>query len=237
MLALAAGLAELGLGPGDYLAIIGRNRPRLYWAMVAAQMLRRGAGAALPGRGGRGDGLRAGALRRALRRGGRAGAGRQGAGDRSRLPRLEQIVYLDPRGLRNYDHARLHRYTEVQDRGARGGRRGAARADRGAGRGGHLCDALHLRDHRAAEGVVLSNRNIMATAQASAAFDRLTPEDSVLAYLPMAWVGDFIFSMGQAWWAGFCVACPESPETMRARPARDRADLLLRAAAVLRGRC
>ncbi len=64
------------------------------------------------------------------------------------------------------------------------------------------------------KGVVLSNRNILATAKASAEFDRLTPEDSVLAYLPMAWVGDFIFSMGQAWWVGFCVACPESPETM-----------------------
>ena len=65
------------------------------------------------------------------------------------------------------------------------------------------------------KGVVLSNRNIIATAAATAAFDRLTARDSVLAYLPMAWVGDFIFSMGQAWWAGFCVACPESAETMQ----------------------
>jgi long-chain acyl-CoA synthetase len=31
----------------------------------------------------------------------------------------------------------------------------------------------------------------------------------------MAWVGDFIFSMGQAWWCGFCVGCPESPSTMQ----------------------
>ncbi len=30
----------------------------------------------------------------------------------------------------------------------------------------------------------------------------------------MAWVGDFIFSIGQAMWAGFCVNCPESPDTM-----------------------
>ena len=35
VLALAAGLAGLGLGPGDHLAVIGRNRPSLYWAMVA----------------------------------------------------------------------------------------------------------------------------------------------------------------------------------------------------------
>ena len=31
----------------------------------------------------------------------------------------------------------------------------------------------------------------------------------------MAWVGDFIFSMGQAMWTGFCVCCPESTETMQ----------------------
>jgi long-chain acyl-CoA synthetase len=38
----------------------------------------------------------------------------------------------------------------------------------------------------------------------------------MLAYLPMAWVGDFIFSMGQAYVKGFCVCCPESAETMMA---------------------
>jgi long-chain acyl-CoA synthetase len=32
----------------------------------------------------------------------------------------------------------------------------------------------------------------------------------------MAWVGDFIFSMGQAYVTGFSVACPESAETMLA---------------------
>ena len=30
----------------------------------------------------------------------------------------------------------------------------------------------------------------------------------------MAWVGDFIFSVGQALWCGFCTNCPESAETM-----------------------
>jgi long-chain acyl-CoA synthetase len=30
----------------------------------------------------------------------------------------------------------------------------------------------------------------------------------------MAWVGDFIFSIGQAYWCGFCVNCPESADTM-----------------------
>ena len=64
------------------------------------------------------------------------------------------------------------------------------------------------------KGVVLSNRNIIETSKASSEFDHLRAGDEVLAYLPMAWVGDFIFSIGQAYWTGFCVNCPESPETM-----------------------
>ena len=39
VLQLAAGLASLGFKRGDALAIIGENRPRLYWAMTAAQCL------------------------------------------------------------------------------------------------------------------------------------------------------------------------------------------------------
>jgi len=65
------------------------------------------------------------------------------------------------------------------------------------------------------KGVVLSNDNIIMTSKASCEVDNLSATDSVLAYLPMAWVGDFIFSIGQAYWAGFCVACPESTDTMQ----------------------
>ncbi len=64
------------------------------------------------------------------------------------------------------------------------------------------------------KGVVLSNRNVIETARNSSDFDHLSAGEDILAYLPMAWVGDFIFSVGQAYWTGFCVNCPESPDTM-----------------------
>ena len=54
----------------------------------------------------------------------------------------------------------------------------------------------------------------LEASKSSAEFDKLRLEDEVLAYLPMAWVGDFIFSIGQAYWCGFCVNCPESAGTM-----------------------
>jgi long-chain acyl-CoA synthetase len=65
------------------------------------------------------------------------------------------------------------------------------------------------------KGVILSNHNIIKTSEASSSFDLLNASDDVLAYLPMAWVGDFIFSIGQACWTGFCVSCPENIETMQ----------------------
>ena len=37
--ALACGLAAQGLKRGDHLAIIGANRPRIYWSICAAQCL------------------------------------------------------------------------------------------------------------------------------------------------------------------------------------------------------
>jgi len=36
---LAGGLAAMGFRRGDHLAIIGENRPRLYWSIMAAQVL------------------------------------------------------------------------------------------------------------------------------------------------------------------------------------------------------
>ena len=36
----------------------------------------------------------------------------------------------------------------------------------------------------------------------------------MLAYLPMAWIGEHIFSYAQAYCAGFCASCPESQATV-----------------------
>jgi len=217
--ALALGFAALGLAPGDHLAIIGRNRPHLYWAMAAAQMC-----GAVP------VPLYQDAVAEEMAYVlGHCGARFVVAGDQEQvdkaleaqgeLPALERIVYLDPRGMRNYDHGRLHRFSDVQEAGRRADAAArAALAARIAAQGADdPCVMLYTSGTTGRpKGVVLSNRNIIMTARASCGFDRLTAEDSVLAYLPMAWVGDFIFSVGQACWAGFCVNCPESAATMQA---------------------
>ncbi|MCC6306441.1 MAG: AMP-binding protein [Rhodobacteraceae bacterium] len=215
--ALAMGFLALGMRKGDHVAIVGRNRPALYWAMVAAQS--------------------AGAVPVPLYQDAVAdemayvldhcGARFVVAGDQeqvdkvlevsARLPGLEAIVYVDPRGLRRYDHARLNALADVQAEGRAGRQRleGELAARTAALGPDDTCVMLYTSGTTGRpKGVVLSNRNIIATARATCGFDRLTEAEEVLAYLPMAWVGDFIFSVGQAYWAGFCVNCPESAATM-----------------------
>jgi long-chain acyl-CoA synthetase len=64
------------------------------------------------------------------------------------------------------------------------------------------------------KGVMLTHDNIVLSAQNGNKFDNFTPDDTLLAYLPMAWVGDHVFSYGQAFAGAMCVHCPESPETI-----------------------
>ncbi len=215
--AMALGLLALGIERGDHVAVIGRNRPALYWSMVAAQKV--------------------GAIPVPLYQDAVAeemsyvlehcGARFIIAGDQEqvdkvievqeRIQHIDHIIYHESRGLRKYDHTKLHSLASVQSEGR------AARErfeNELATREAELdydstCVMLYTSGTTGKpKGVVLSNRNIIETSKASSEFDRLDPHDEVLAYLPMAWVGDFIFSIGQAYWTGFCVNCPESADTM-----------------------
>ena len=215
--ALALGLLELGVAEGDFVAIIGANRPHLYWSMVAAQSV---GAVPVPLYQDASTDEMAYVLDH-------CGARFVIAEDQEQVDkvieigggrhRFEQVIYLDPRGLRKYDHSRLHPLADVQEMGRAAADRLRAELDRRRAALDHdsICVMLYTSGTTGKpKGVVLSNRNVIESSRNSADFDDLKQGEEVLAYLPMAWVGDFIFSIGQAYWCGFCVNCPESAETM-----------------------
>lgn len=215
--ALALGLIDLGINRGDFVAIIGRNRPSLYISMVGIEMA---GGVPVP--------LYQDAVAEEMAYVmGHCGARYVIAGDQeqvdkvleiqSDLPNFEQMIYLDARGLRKYDHTHLHSYAGVLANGRSKSNALAAelKSREDALNYDSTCVMLYTSGTTGRpKGVVLSNRNIVEAARSSSEFDKLGAGENVLAYLPMAWVGDFIFSIGQAAWTGFCVNCPESQGTM-----------------------
>ena len=216
--ALALGLMNMGLNKGDHMAIIGRNRPYFYWAMLAAQSV---GAVPVPVYQDSVAEEMAYVLDHCSAR--FVVAEDQEQVDKileveDRLEGLEQIIYLDGSGLRKYEHPKLKAYKDVQNEGraASGSLQSKIDAEISSQNGETTCVMLYTSGTTGRpKGVVLSNDNIVKTGQSTCDFDTLTVEDSVLAYLPMAWVGDFIFSIGQAYASGFCVACPESADTMQ----------------------
>jgi long-chain acyl-CoA synthetase len=214
---LACGLHVLGVRGGDKVAIVGDNRPRLYWTFVAVQAL---GGVPVPVyQDSVAEEMRF-VLDHAEAR--FAVAEDQEQVDKlieikARCPKLEHIVYEDPRGLRHYDHAHLSAYDQVQEKGRvfAAANPGFYDAEVAKGRGGDMAVMLYTSGTTGQpKGCVLTFDNLIATAENAARFDRMTAEDEVLAYLPMAWVGDHVYSFAEGYVAGFCVACPESGATV-----------------------
>jgi len=213
--AMALGLLELGVTSGDHVAILGRNRPALYWSMVAVQMC---GGVPVPMY----QDAAAEEIAYALDH---SGARFAIVGDQEQVDKIaeakesasnpEYVIYLDGRGLRKYDHSAMCSVADLTTKGRASGRRAELQANIDGLTYDDTCIMLYTSGTTGRpKGVVLSNRNVIETAKNSCEFDHLSAGEEILAYLPMAWVGDFIFSIGQAMWTGFCVNCPESKETM-----------------------
>jgi long-chain acyl-CoA synthetase len=216
--AIAQGLIGLGLQRGETIAVVGANRPRLYWSITAAQMI-----GAVP------VPVYADAVADEI-----AAvidhaevtiivAQDQEQVDkilsvRDRLPRLARLLYAEARGLADYDEPGLAALSAIAAKGRAwlADPAAAASLDRliDAGKGSDPCVILYTSGTTGrSKGVVLSGERSICAARHTVAFDRLTDRDEALAYLPLAWVGDHYLNYAQGYVAGFCIACPESAET------------------------
>ncbi len=218
--AFSIGLAELGLKRGDKFTIVGNNRPRLYWAMCAGQAL--GAVPVPVYADAVADEM---AFVLAHAEVTLAVVQDQEQVDKiiavsDRLPHLGQVIYDEPRGLKDYDHGRLVAFEDVQSLGREKLasdpqclRHWEARV--AEGKGSDLSVILYTSGTTGrSKGVMLTYENTIVSARNANAFDHLDQNEEVIAYLPLAWVGDYIFSYVQSYVAGYCVNCPEAPDTV-----------------------
>ncbi|HXH81987.1 MAG TPA: AMP-binding protein [Candidatus Tectomicrobia bacterium] len=214
----ALGLATLGFARGDRLSVIGDNRPRLYWAQVAAQGL---GGVSVP--------VYQDSIARELAYvWNHAEVSVIVAEDqeqvdkvlalRDQLPALRWVIYDDPRGMFHYRHDWLLSFEEVQRRGRAVLEKEPGRFEAAVEQGrrddlAFVCYTSGTTGHP--KGAMISHGNALDTARNLAAFEDIRPDDDYLAYLPMAWIGDAFYTMIMSLYTGFAVNCPESPETVQ----------------------
>ena len=213
--ALACGLAAQGFRRGMHLAIIGDNRPRLYWAVAAAQSL---GGIPVPMY----QDAQAAELAYVLND---AAIVYGVAEDQEQVdkmleaapqvPSLKHIYYDDARGLRNYQEVvALDQLAEI-GRDYHRQHPDFYAAELALGQPDDVAVILYTSGTTGnPKGVCLTHGGFLMAARGGCEFDGLHARDRVLSYLPMAWVGDHLFSYAQWIMAGFSINCPESGDTV-----------------------
>jgi long-chain acyl-CoA synthetase len=215
---LACGLHQAGLQRGMHLVVVGDNRPRLYATMLAAQAL--------------------GAVPVPLYQDAAAAeytfpinnaevafavVEDQEQVDKllelrgSACPGLTHIWFDDPRGLRQYDEPGLASLDSLVAAGAAFNTTAPQFFD---------AEVAHTQPGDVAamfftsgttghpKGVVHTHFTLLDRAKAGQDFDKLSEREEVLAYMPLAWIGQNIFSYAQWLACGYVVNCPESAATV-----------------------
>jgi long-chain acyl-CoA synthetase len=215
---IALGLASLGFARGDKLSVIGDNRPRLYWAQVAAMCL---GGVAVP--------VYQDAIAKELAfvldhaEVSVIVAEDQEQVDKilalkEQLPALKLVIYEDSRGMLQYKTANLRSLDEVEELGRQFGAAHPGHFEAEIDRGRVQDLALFAYTSGTTgnpKGAMLTHANLVETGHTLIKSEDIRLDDNWLAYLPMAWVGDSLYTLVINLMVGFTVNCPESPETVQ----------------------
>ena len=213
----ANGLAAHGFKRGDKLFIIGTNRPRMYWAMCAAQSL---GGVPVPT-------YQDAVVDELIYVVAHAEVKYAIAEDQEQVDKLiqvnevdhtiDQIIYDDSRGLRDYNPEHIFSFENIQASGRQFAEKspGYFEDQIALGSGDDAAVLLYTSGTTGQpKGVVLTHDSLIFGSERVAQLESLTEKDSVIAYLPMAWVVDHFLCYTLAYCAGYCVCCPENQDTL-----------------------
>jgi long-chain acyl-CoA synthetase len=214
---MAGGLAKLGVKRGDNISIIGDNRPRLYAAMMATQML-----GAVPVPMYQDAGASEMVYFFNNAEISLAVVENQEQVDKlldieEQCSHLNSIVYDDVRGMRGYDQAFLSSVEALRESGRAFDKEnpGYVQAEIDKTTPEEPAGMFSTSGTTGVpKGVVHTHRSLITMSRIGSEAEALTDQEETLAYMPLAWIGQNIFSWGQWLVNGYVVNCPESFETV-----------------------
>ncbi|MGD8368747.1 MAG: AMP-binding protein, partial [Desulfobacterales bacterium] len=213
---LALGLLKLGLKKGDKVSIIGDNRPEGLWAEMAALCA-----------GGIGVWLFQDCLIDEVRyiidhSDSRFlfGEGQEEVDKALSIidecPKLEKIIWDDPKGLRHYDQDCLISLKEVQELGRELEKEqpGIFEERIAEGTGSEVALLFYTSGTTSLpKGALLSHHNMLTMGKALMSVDPCYETDDYVSYLPFAWIGEQMMSISCGLQIGYTINFPEEPET------------------------
>ncbi len=212
------GLLSLGLQRGDKVAIIGENEPHWFWAQFAAQA----ANAIMTG-------IYTDMVPSEVKyiaehsESKFAIANDQEQVDKfiqikEQLPRLEKVVYWDPKGLRNYDYPFLISFEEVQELGKSYQSCSPGTFEKNVARGvGEDIAALYYTSGTTGlpKAGMVSHRALITSGNAFLEFNPSNHKDDFFSYMPAAWIGEGMFITSSHLVNGAILNFAEEPETVQ----------------------
>ena len=211
---LAMGFKDKGLKRGDKISIIGDNRPALYITIAAAQLL--GAVPVPCYQDSVAEEIKYILEHAEVKI---VVVENQEQIDKvleilDQLPKLNTIFYDDSRGLENYKNKEIESIRAIFNNNENLDFSWLENEIEKTSQSEIAVMLYTSGTTGRPKGVLLSYYNIISVTSIASEVEKIDDSDEIIAYLPMAWVGDNIFCVAQSYISGFCVNCPESRDTL-----------------------
>jgi long-chain acyl-CoA synthetase len=212
---ITLGLVSLGLATGDKVIMIGDNRPEALWTEMAAMC-----------GGGIGVWLFQDCLMDEVKYIVDHSDARfyvaegqeevdKALAIRDQCPKLEKIIWDDPKGLRHYDDPMLISLDEVMRLGRELDKEDPGSFDKmvDRGTGDDICLLFYTSGTTSLpKGALLTHYNMLTMGRNLMRVDPCTPDDDFVSYLPFAWIGEQMMAISCGLQVGFTINFPEEPE-------------------------
>ncbi len=213
---LSLGMVSLGLKRGDKVAMIGDNRPEGLWAEIAALC----AGAI-------GVWLFQDCMMDEVKYIIDHSDTRFFMGEtqeevdkalfiKDECPKLEWVIWDDPKGMRSYHQDFLISIKKVQELGKELDKKEPELFEKmiNEGHGDDICLLFYTSGTTALpKGALLSHYNMLTMGRNLMAVDPCYDTDDFVSYLPFAWIGEQMMSISCGLQVGYTLNFPEEPET------------------------